>query len=119
MNDDLPEIFDRLQVLRAPAALRARVLSAVENELVPRKKPRWERALEVGVAACLAVGIGLNAYQWRLDSTWNGHGDSSRSAVADLDDLTEAVASVTGAEAARLIVASYFSEETRARLNNL
>jgi hypothetical protein len=67
MTDELPEIFKQLPPQSAPPELRPRVLSAVERELARRKKPRWERAFELGVAACLALGVGLNAWQWRAD----------------------------------------------------
>lgn len=65
MTDDLPEIFERVKPAAAPTALRPRVLSAVERELSRRHKPAWERALELGVAATLALGIGLNAWQFQ------------------------------------------------------
>lgn len=70
MNDELPEIFDEQRPRPAPPALRTRVLAAVERELTRHKKPRWERALEWGVAACLLVGIGWNAWQWESQTPW-------------------------------------------------
>jgi hypothetical protein len=63
MTDDLPEIFDRLDTPQPPAELRARVLAAVDRELTRRRKPRWERALELGVAASFVLGVGLNVWQ--------------------------------------------------------
>lgn len=70
MNDELPEIFERVRPDAAPAELRPRVLSAVAAELKARRKPAWERALEWGVAACLALGIGLNAWQFQMQPRW-------------------------------------------------
>jgi hypothetical protein len=70
MSDELPEIFERVRPVAAPAELRQRVLSAVEREIRTRRKPAWERALEWGVAACLVLGIGLNAWQWRTGRPW-------------------------------------------------
>ncbi len=69
MNDELPEIFEHVRPVAAPTALRGRVLEAVEKELAPRRKPAWERALELGVAACLALGVGLNAWQWQSEGS--------------------------------------------------
>ncbi len=61
MNDELPEIFEQISPPPAPPALRARVLAAVEGELAKRRKPRWERVLELSVAASFVLGVGLNA----------------------------------------------------------
>jgi hypothetical protein len=70
MTDQLPEIFAGLTPHSAPPELRSRVLVAVERELARRKKPLWERALELSVAACLVLGVGLNVWQWRADADW-------------------------------------------------
>ncbi len=60
MSDELPDVFRQVQPRRAPDELRQRVLAAVEPHLVRRKKPRWERTIELAVAASLALGVGLN-----------------------------------------------------------
>jgi hypothetical protein len=60
MNDDLPEIFDQIKPPAAPSHLRSRVLAAVNGELAKRRKPRWERVLELSVAASFVLGVGLN-----------------------------------------------------------
>jgi len=78
MTNELPEIFDHAKPQPAPPELRPRVLSAVERELARRKKPRWERALEWGVAACLALGVGLNLWQFSSEPL----GTAARPAVA-------------------------------------
>ncbi len=85
MTDELPEIFDRLKPQPAPTELRPRVLASVERELARRKKPRWERALELGVAACLALGVGLNVMQWQSSANWHErvYGSSIESAGAE------------------------------------
>lgn len=66
MTDEPPEIFDRLKPPQAPAELRLRVLVAVGRELKSRK-PRWERALELTVAASFALGVGLNVWQFSAE----------------------------------------------------
>ena len=104
MTDDLPEIFDRLKQPSAPPELRPRVLSAVERELIRRKKPRWERALELGVAASLVIGVGWNVLQWRADGRWPVRVDGPRPAAAGHQDLVDAVASVTDEATARMLV---------------
>lgn len=63
MTDELPKIFDELVPPPAPPELRLRVLAAVDRELKGRK-PRWERALELTVAASFVLGVGLNAWQF-------------------------------------------------------
>jgi hypothetical protein len=70
MNDDLPEMFERVQPRRAPAELRVAVLAAVERELARPGKPRWERAFELAAAACFLVGVGLTAWQANSDNPW-------------------------------------------------
>lgn len=64
MNEDLPEFFDQIPPQPAPPALRTRVLAAVEGELSNRRKPRWERVLELSVAASFVLGVGLNAWEF-------------------------------------------------------
>ena len=64
MNDELPEIFEQITPPPAPPALRPRVLAAVEGELAKRRKPRWERVLELSVAASFVLGVGLNAWDF-------------------------------------------------------
>ncbi|REK12347.1 MAG: hypothetical protein DWQ37_12345 [Planctomycetota bacterium] len=97
MNDELPEFFERAKPPAAPAALRARVLSAVERELAPRRKPAWERALEWGVAASLTLGIGMNIWQWQRPGPLASHSKPApnaqwtpRSPLAD-EQLTDFV----------------------------
>jgi hypothetical protein len=71
MHDDLPEVFEQLKPPAAPAHLRSRVLAAVNSELAKRRKPRWERVLELSVAALLFIGVGLNAWQaYTPSSPW-------------------------------------------------
>ncbi len=60
MNEELPEPLARWTPPSAPGALRGRVLSAVAGELAARGKPRWERLLELGVAATFVLGVVLN-----------------------------------------------------------
>jgi hypothetical protein len=103
MTDELPEIFDRLKPQPAPPELRPRVLAAVERELTRRKKPRWERAFELGVAASLLVGVGLNVWQWRGD----GHRQASVHGplpAAAREELVDAVASITDEATAKMLV---------------
>jgi hypothetical protein len=85
MTDELPEIFDQLAVPPAPPELRERVLSAVNRELTRRRKPLWERAFELSVAASLALGIGLNAWQWRASATQPRRGYASFAQSAGLE----------------------------------
>ncbi|MEX0641646.1 MAG: hypothetical protein WD468_03045 [Pirellulales bacterium] len=100
MTDELPEMFDRVTP-PAPPALRPRVLAAVDRELAPRGKPVWERAMEIGVAACLVFGIGLNVWQWQSGTDWQqrvnrtsvelaatgGHAGDVASSDAQVDQL--------------------------------
>ena len=104
MNDELPEIFDRLKQPSAPSELRPRVLSAVERALARRKKPRWERALELGVAASLAIGVGWNVLQWRAEGHWQAGVTEPMPAAAGHQDLVDTVASITDEATARMLV---------------
>jgi hypothetical protein len=70
VSDELPEIFARLKPRPAPSELRARVLAGVESHLKRRAKPRWERAIELAVAASLVLGIGLNVWQVQSAEAW-------------------------------------------------
>jgi hypothetical protein len=72
MHDDLPEIFEQLKPSGAPAYLRSRVLATVEGELAKRRKPRWERVLELSVAASFLLGVGLNVWQFSESSLFGG-----------------------------------------------
>jgi hypothetical protein len=74
MTDDLPKIFAQCTPQPAPAALRLQTLAAVDGELVRRRTPRWERALELAVAASLVLGIGLNTWLWQADDAWQTRG---------------------------------------------
>ena len=61
------------------------MLAAVEQEL-SRRKPRWERAVECSVAASLALGIGLNAWNAYSESKWlRGISGVRRQQMADGD----------------------------------
>lgn len=63
MNDELPEPLNRISRPSAPGALRQRTLAAITHELTVRRKPRWERVLELSAAALIVIGIGLNVWQ--------------------------------------------------------
>lgn len=104
MTDELPEIFDHLQPPPAPPQLRPLVFAAVERELTRRKKPRWERAFELSVAACLAVGVGWNVLQWRADERWRSQIDRTSLAAEGRQDLVDAVASITDHATAQMLV---------------
>jgi hypothetical protein len=67
MSEDLPDFLQVPPASPAPPELRARVLTAVERELTRRRKPRWERAIEWGVAASLVLGVGLSVWRWEVD----------------------------------------------------
>jgi hypothetical protein len=112
MTDELPEIFDRLKPQPAPTELRPRVLSAVERELARRRKPRWERAFELGVAACLALGVGLNVVQWRSDAKRpaGAHGPPS---AAAREEFVDAVASIMDEATAKTLVDGLVSMRSR------
>ncbi len=60
MHDELPEPLNRVSLPSAPRELRQRTLAAVNRELAVRRKPRWERVLELSVAATFVLGVGLN-----------------------------------------------------------
>lgn len=62
MNDELPEPLNRVPSPTVPRGLRERTLAAVNRELAVRRKPRWERVLELSVAAVFVVGLGLNSH---------------------------------------------------------
>jgi hypothetical protein len=69
MNDEqLPELFDRMNRQPAPAALRPRVLAAVGAEL--RRRPAWQRALEWSAAAVFLVGMAMFAWQQQEEAAW-------------------------------------------------
>jgi len=104
MTDELPEIFDHVNPQPAPPKLRPRVLTAVERELARRKKPVWERALEVGVAASLVIGVGLNVWQWQADKRWQAGVHGPLPATAEHQDLIDVVASVTDEATAQMLV---------------
>ena len=79
MTSELPDEFARLTPQKAPAELRQRVLAAVDEELAlptsvnaasKRRKPRWERALELATAASVALGIGMHVWQSQHDAAW-------------------------------------------------
>jgi hypothetical protein len=79
MNNEWPDEFARLTPRKAPGELRHRVLSGVGNELMAsatnnvapkRRKPRWERALELATAASLVLGIGLHVWHSQNDAAW-------------------------------------------------
>lgn len=79
MSSELPEEFARLTPQKAPAELRQRIVVAVNEELAApastnaaskRRKPRWERALELATAASLALGIGMHVWQSQHDAAW-------------------------------------------------
>ncbi|MBI3838111.1 MAG: hypothetical protein HY288_09275 [Planctomycetia bacterium] len=70
MNDDLPEGFQHMMPQGAPAELRPRALTAVSRELARQSTPRWERMVELAVAASLALGVGLNVWCWRAEEGW-------------------------------------------------
>lgn len=61
MNDELPEPLNRISPPAAPRELRQRTLAAVNRELAIRRKPHWERVLELSVAATFVLGVGLNS----------------------------------------------------------
>lgn len=113
MTDELPEIFDRLQPQPAPPELRPRVLAAIERELARRKKPRWERALELGVAASLVVGVGWNLLQWRADIEWQRPTRSTPTVAANEQDLVDVVASITDHTTARMLIDRLVSARLR------
>jgi hypothetical protein len=78
-TDEWPDELARLSPQKAPADLRPRVLTAVSEALSAatnttdapkRRKPRWERTLELATAASLLIGIGMNLWQARPDATW-------------------------------------------------
>ena len=82
MTDDLPKLFDRCTPRPAPPELRARTLSAVERGLSRRPVPRWERAVELAVAASLLLGIGMNVWLWRSGETGQMGGPEPGPSVA-------------------------------------
>lgn len=87
MNDELPESLRRVVPPAAPAALRPRVLDAVNAELHARRRPRWERMFELASAACLVVGLCATAWQWRADRQWQNRRDVGPLAQRDVDGL--------------------------------
>ena len=79
ISNELTDEFARLTPRKAPVELRPRVLAVVNDELSAsasinaapkRRKPRWERALELATAASLALGIGMHAWQSQHDAAW-------------------------------------------------
>jgi hypothetical protein len=100
--DEPPEIFARCTPRGAPAALRTRTLAAIDRQLARRRKLRWERAIELSIAASLALGIGLNTWLWRTgESASIGFGERVPSAAAR--DVAQAVASAAGPAAGRWV----------------
>ena len=82
MTDEWPDELARFSPRKAPADLRPRVLTAVSEALAAatnttdspkRRKPRWERTLELATAASLLIGIAMNLWQSRPDATWREH----------------------------------------------
>ena len=113
MTDELPEIFEHVKPPPAPPELRPRVMAAIERELTRRKKPRWERALELSVAACLAVGVGWNVLQWRADGRWHERAYPTPPVAAGRQDLVDAVASITDRRTAEMLVDRLVSARLR------
>jgi hypothetical protein len=130
MNDEPPEIFARVTPRGAPAELRARVLSAVDGQLADQScataglsssadrapaRPRWERILEIAVAASLLLGIGLNAWQWRSDVEPKSRFDDASPILAGISDLSETIALVTDQQTAQTFVEQYLAARSLRR----
>ncbi len=121
MNDEPPEIFDRVTPRGAPAELRARVLAVVDRQLADQLDasddpvscataglsssacrapagPRWERIVEIVVAASLLLGVGMNVWQQRADEAWQARVFGPPPVPRAIADLAQAVASVTDAQ---------------------
>jgi hypothetical protein len=112
-SDELPDEFARLIPQSAPAELRPRVLAAVTEELAApstnvtaasqRRKPRWERSLELATAASLVLGIGLHVWQSQRDAAWReqvfGRPSEANAIAAErpADPTARAIAGATGA----------------------
>ena len=108
MTDELPAPFNRLAPRAAPPELRGRVLAAVERELAGARAPRsrrWQRAFELSVAACLALGIGLNVWQSRAEEAWHARVYGTASLPRGLANVSDSVESITDAKTARSVVA--------------
>jgi hypothetical protein len=114
MNEEFPSPFSELTPRRAPAALRARVLNAVRQELAQpgelqtghqstelAKGLPWGRVVEIAVAASFVLGIGLNVWQQRAENAWQLRVFGPAPVSQDISSLAEAVASVTDAESGR------------------
>ena len=114
MMDELPKIFAQCMPRPAPAELRAQTLAAVERELAQRRKPRWERALELAVAASLLLGVGLNVWLWQSDAARQinlaQHGPSTAAR-----EVAQAVASAAGLDAGRWVQNAFARAESRKR----
>ncbi len=117
MNDELPPVFQRLTPCPAPSELRERVLAAVDRRLADpspaitvlpgngsRRVAPWERAAELMVAACLLLGVGMNAWQWRSEPAWQARVYGAPVVSDAVAALSEAVASVTDSQVARAVI---------------
>jgi hypothetical protein len=127
MNDEPPEIFARVTPRGAPSELRARVLSAVDRQLADKSDAsadpasgaiaglsssacraqagsRWERVLEIAVAASLVVGVGSNLWQWRRYDEWQARVYGPPPISAAIAELAATVESVTDAQTAQAVV---------------
>jgi|GEM_PF-2456439 len=94
MHDELPEPLNRVSRPSAIRELRQRTLSAVNHQLAVRRKPRWERVLELSVAATFVLGVGLNAGLIRSSlglvvSEGHPYGDARQDPLVAQDDTSE------------------------------
>ncbi len=94
MHEELPESLNRLSPRAAPPELRQRTLASVNRALAVRRKPRWERVLELSVAATFVLGVGLNANLIRsglglIVSEGKPYGDVRHDPLVAHDDTPE------------------------------
>lgn len=101
MSDDLPPRFERLTPRAAPNALRARVLRAVDRELTIRRKPRWERTMEIAVAAALLIGLGLNLFEYWTDEAFQDRLFGPPAIPNQIAEIAQTIQLATDAETAR------------------
>ncbi len=118
MSDELPEIFARLKPRPAPAKLRTQILAGVESHLTRRTKPRWERAIELAVAASVVLGIGLNVWQVQSAEAWQLRVFGPAPVPAPVTEVAGMAASVTDPATGKLIEERLLSVRSAKRGNS-